>query len=65
MELPSLHIHTDQCLPKKKKIPSDIYLYTSYQASEVVLVVKNLPANTGDARDLGSIPGSGRSPGEG
>ena len=26
-------------------------------------VVKNLPANVGDARDTGSIPGSGRSPG--
>ena len=26
---------------------------------------KNLPANVGDARDTGSIPGSGRSPGEG
>ena len=28
-------------------------------------VVKNLPANPGDARDAGSIPGSGRSPGAG
>ena len=28
-------------------------------------VVKNPPANAGDARDVGSIPGSGRSPGEG
>ena len=28
-------------------------------------VVKNLPANAGDERDTGSIPGSGRSPGEG
>ena len=28
-------------------------------------VVKNLPANAGDKRDVGSIPGSGRSPGEG
>ena len=28
-------------------------------------VVKNLPANTGDSRDLGSIPGLGRSPGGG
>ena len=28
-------------------------------------VVKNLPANAGDARDTGSIPGSGRSPGGG
>ena len=27
--------------------------------------VKNPPANGGDERDLGSIPGSGRSPGEG
>ena len=25
-------------------------------------VVKNLPANVGDERDVGSIPGSGRSP---
>ena len=28
-------------------------------------VVKNLPANAGDARDTGSIPGLERSPGEG
>ena len=28
-------------------------------------VVKNLPINTGDARDTGSIPGLGRSSGEG
>ena len=27
-------------------------------------MVKNLPANAGDIRDSGSIPGSGRSPGE-
>ena len=25
-------------------------------------MVKNLPANAGDVRDTGSIPGSGRSP---
>ena len=31
-------------------------------ASLVVLVVKNLPANAGDARDVGSIPRSERSP---
>ena len=30
-----------------------------------VPVVKNPPANTGDVRDAGSIPGSGRSPGGG
>ena len=28
-------------------------------ASQVVLVVKNLPASAGDAKDTGSIPGSG------
>ena len=33
--------------------------------SQVALVVKNLPANAGDIRDAGSIPGSGRSLGGG
>ena len=33
--------------------------------SLVVLVVKNLPGNSGDVRDMGLIPGSGRSPGGG
>ena len=31
--------------------------------SQVALVVENLPANAGDIRDTGSIPGSGRSGG--
>ena len=31
----------------------------------MMLVVKNLPANAGDIRDVGLIPGSGRSPGGG
>ena len=31
----------------------------------MALVVKNTPANAGDVRDTGSIPGSGRSPGVG
>ena len=31
--------------------------------SQMALVVKNLPTNAGDARDLGSIPGLGRFPG--
>ena len=29
------------------------------------MVKKNLPANAGDVRDMGLIPGSGRSPGGG
>ena len=31
----------------------------------MVLVVKNLPVNVGDVKDMGSNPGSGRSPGGG
>ena len=33
--------------------------------SLVVLVVKNLPTNAGDLRDVGSLPGLGRYPGGG
>ena len=33
--------------------------------SQVVLAVKNLPANAGDSRVMGSILKLGRSPGEG
>ena len=32
---------------------------------QVVIVVKNPPANAGDKRNSGSIPGSGRTPGGG
>ena len=35
------------------------------QASQVVLVVKNLPANAGNTREMSSIPVLGRSPGIG
>ena len=41
------------------------WLLKNYGAFQVALVVKNLPANVGDIRDVGSIPGSERSPGEG
>ena len=40
-------------------------LNSSKGLSQVALVVKNLPANAGDVRDRGSIPGSERSPGGG
>ena len=39
--------------------------WASQRFVEVVLVVKNPPANTEDIRDPGSVPGSGRSPGGG
>ena len=34
-------------------------------ASPVAQLVKNLPVNAGDARDVGLIPGSGIFPGKG
>ena len=37
----------------------------AFRASQVALVVKNLPASAGDVRDSGLIPGLGRSPGGG
>ena len=43
----------------------DILSYLYEINSQVVLVVKNPLANAGDIRDLGLIPGSGRSLGEG
>ena len=36
-----------------------------YALCHVALVVNNPPADAGDLRDMGSIPGSGRAPGEG
>ena len=39
-----------------------VYLCGTFK---VALVLKNLPANAGDVRDMGSILGPGRSPGGG
>ena len=39
--------------------------HMNFGASLQTLVVKNPPANAGDVRDTGSIPGLGRSPGGG
>ena len=36
-----------------------------YKASQVALMVNNLPVNTGDVKKAGKIPASGRSPGGG
>ena len=47
-----------------------MYLYVYYTvflyswASQVALLVKNPPANAGDVRDAGLIPGWEKSPGE-
>ena len=39
--------------------------YNAEELSKVALMVKNPPANSGDARDTDSISGLGRSPGVG
>ena len=44
---------------------SGIFQWPHVNSSQVALVVKNPPANAGDIRDVGSIPGLGRSPGGG
>ena len=38
-----------------------MYIQSYFWASQLALVVKNPPANAGDAGDTGLIPGSGRS----
>ena len=44
--------------------PLGSYLISRFWVSQVALGVKDLSASAGDIRDLGSIPGLGRSPGE-
>ena len=39
-----------------------VWVYMGFSGGSVV---KNPPANAGDTRDVGAIPGFGRSPGEG
>ena len=41
------------------------HIYDLTQTRQLCLVVKNPPANEGDIRDAGLIPGLGRSPGGG
>ena len=50
---------------KKQRVSKVSVPKVNFGASQVMLEVKNLPANAGDIRDAGSIPGSGRFPGGG
>ena len=38
---------------------------SQWENMHIEILVKNLPANAQDLRDAGSVPGLGRSPGEG
>ena len=40
-------------------------MHKIHASVQAVLVVKNPPANAGDMRDAGVIPGLGKTPGEG
>ena len=55
------------CIKKELLAPSDLFsaCILNRKSSQVALVVKTLPANAGDLRDVASVPGLGRSPGEG
>ena len=47
-------------------IPSCVFTCSyNHVTSQVVLEVKNPPADAGDTEDVGLLPGLGRSPGEG
>ena len=50
----------------RKETEHDVnkWIHTSYPGNAVGLKKKNPPANAGDTRDAGSIPGSGISPEE-
>ena len=55
-----------QAGPEKQLLASPIRAsYEKHGASQMVLLVKNPPADARDVRDAGWIPGLGRSPGEG
>ena len=61
--LPALFACPLACPFTQLVLDSDLLL-SCLRKSTVVLAVKNPPANAGDRRDTGSIPGLGRSPGE-
>ena len=56
------------CYPgngRKREVFSFYLVERKSSASQVALAVKNSPPSAGDIRDVGPIPGSGRSPGGG
>ena len=65
----TLYCLSHQGSPTQRRVKTQVRSLASRAlgsgASQVVLVVKNLPANAGDIRGAGSISGSGRSLGGG
>jgi len=64
LELECVDLNNSPCNYLLAVVPDTFSHISSgkHWASQVVLEVKNPPANQGDVRDRGSIPGSGRSP---
>ena len=63
MNVPYSQILTSFTRGETASLDSGFLLFPgAFRASQLMLVVKNLPANVGDAGDMGSIPGFGRSP---
>ena len=65
---PALKVQSPNLLDRQGRPLTMEYFYSHViylWASQVALVIKNLPANAGDRRDTGSIPGLGRSAGGG
>ena len=58
------YFHNLKKLKLKTKQSKTNSVCTTLGASQAVLVIKNPPANAGDIRDTGSIPGSERYLGE-
>ena len=58
---------TSHCLYLHGATDTDQIITQIYKlrGSPGVIVVENPPANAGDIRDMGSIPGSGKTPGGG
>ena len=52
------------CVPARFQLKNGVCVYVS-GASQMALTVKKLPASARDVRDGGSVPGLGRSPGQG
>ena len=71
MDLPDPRIELGSHALRVDSLPTDelssyiLAVVYALGASQLALVVKNLPVNTGGLRDMGSIPGWGRSPGGG
>ena len=63
---PALKVQSPNLLDRQGRPLSMEYFYSHViylWASQVALVIKNLPANAGDRRDVGLIPGLGIFPG--